>query len=233
MGRGLRRSRPVTLNENIMVYRELLKKAIPYYKKGRTGDVRHIQWLYYQLLKLRPVIKNKGYDFDILFALTILHDVGYSRIQKPFDPFDLPIRKLHAQESARIAREILNIAGFIRFKRKKTFKLIREHDAWAFKKPLQDPEWRIFSDLDFIWETSREGFDIVRRFLHQNRREFLNTVKQHYKNKKVTNPFFLSETEKLFIKKTKSHHTLKGVVCDRLLFLGLQKSKISDSSHHL
>ncbi len=32
--------------------------------------------------------------------------------------------------------------------------------------------------------------------------------------------------------KNKSHHTLKGVVCDRLLFLGLQKSKISESSQN-
>jgi len=44
--------------------------------------------------------------------------------------------------------------------------------------------------LDFAWEGSIKGFDIVRKFLNQTRKEFLNTVKNDYKkNKKITRFF--------------------------------------------
>ena len=118
---------------------------------------------------------------------------------KGYNPYDLKIRKLHAKKSAEIAKIILKKADFQKTKIKKTLRLIEHHDDWAFNKPLKDPEWRVFTDIDFAWEASKKGFDIVRKFLNQNRKEFLNTVKQDYKNKQKTHPFFLNKSKRLFL----------------------------------
>lgn len=81
--------------------------------------------------------------------------------------------------------------------------MIKFHDNWAFNKPLKEAEWRIFTDLDFSWEASKSGFDIVRRFLHQNRKDFLNTVKNDYKEKQKNYPFFLEKSKRLFLQDLK------------------------------
>ena len=177
--------------------------AQPYYKKGRPGDIEHIKWLHSRLFDLEAIIKKEGYDFDIIYALTILHDVGYAKMPKGYDPYDLKIRKLHAEKSAEIASEIFEKVGFPRSKRRVALRLIKFHDNWAFNKPLKEAEWRIFTDLDFSWEASKSGFDIVRRFLHQNRKDFLNTVKNDYKEKQKNYPFFLEKSKRLFLQDLK------------------------------
>ena len=181
------------------MYKGIVALSMPYYKKGRAGDIEHISWLKERLFDLEPVIKRKGFDFDILFALTILHDVGYAKMPKGYNPFDLKIRKLHAEKSAEIAKSIFEKVNFPKSKRKKALRLIEHHDDWAFGKPLEDPEWRIFTDLDFAWEASKKGFDVVRRFLNQTRKEFLKTVQSHYIKKQKTSPFFLDESKRLFL----------------------------------
>ncbi|MBT7332492.1 HD domain-containing protein, partial [Candidatus Woesearchaeota archaeon] len=139
------------------------------------------------------------HDFDITYALAILHDVGYSKMPKGYNPYDLKIRKAHSKESSKIAKVILEKVNFPKSKRKKTLWLIEHHDDWAFGKSLEDPEWRIFTDFDFSWEASRKGFDVVRKFLNQNRREFLKTVQADYKIKQKRTPFFLTKSKKLFL----------------------------------
>ena len=182
------------------MYKEIVELSEPFYKKGRSGDLEHIKWLNCKLFDLEKTIKQKGYDFDIIYALTIIHDVGYAKIPRDYNPYDLKIRKLHAEKSAKIAQIILKKVNFPKSKIKKTLRLIKHHDDWAFDKPLKDSEWKIFTDLDFAWEGSIKGFDIVRKFLNQTRKEFLNTVKNDYKNKQITHPFFLEKSRKLFLK---------------------------------
>lgn len=182
------------------MYKEIVELAQPYYKKGRPGDLKHIAWLSSQLFGLEATIKKKGYDFDIIYALTILHDVGYAKMPKGYNPYDLKIRKLHAEKSAEVAQVIFDKVNFPKSKRKMALKLIQFHDNWAFNKPLKDAEWRIFTDLDFAWEASKTGFDIVRQFLNQNRVEFLDTIKKDYKEKQKNYPFFLEKSKKLFLK---------------------------------
>tara|TARA_Y100000310_G_C20298331_1_gene630510 strand:+ start:54 stop:647 length:594 start_codon:yes stop_codon:yes gene_type:complete len=181
------------------MYKKIVALSEPYYKKGRPGDTDHIKWLSSRLFDLEEIIKKKGYDFDIIFALTVLHDVGYAKLHKGYNPFDLKIRKLHAEKSAEVAEEIFEKVNFLKSKRKKTLRLIKHHDDWAFNKPLKDAEWRIFTDLDFAWEASKKGFDIVRKFLNQTRKEFLNTVKDDYKKKQKKYPFFLDKSKQLFL----------------------------------
>ncbi len=182
------------------MYGKIKSLAESYYRKGREGDIEHICWLEKKLFELRKIIEDNGYDFDVIFALTILHDVGYAKLPKGYNPFDLGIRRLHAEKSAEIADDIFKRVNFPKSKRRKTLRLIKHHDDWALGKPPKDPEWRIFTDLDFSWEASSSGFDIVRKFLKQNRKQFLKTVQDHYKRKQKNNPFFLRESKKMFLK---------------------------------
>jgi len=181
------------------MYKEIVSLSKPYYEKGRFGDKIHIVWLWKRLFDLEKVIRKKGYDFDILFALIILHDVGYAKMSKGYNSYDLKIRKLHAEKSAEVAKIILAKVNFPKRKLSKTLRLIKHHDDWAFDKPLKEPEWRIFTDLDFAWEASIKGFDIVRKFLNQNRKEFLETVKKDYFRKQKLCPFFINKSKQLFL----------------------------------
>jgi len=182
------------------MYEEIVALSKPYYEKGRPGDKVHVFWLQKRLFDLEQIIRKKGYDFDILFALTILHDVGYAKMPKGYNPYDLKIRKLHAEKSVEVAKVILAKVNFPKRKFTKTLRLIKHHDDWAFDKPLEDPEWRIFTDLDFAWEASIKGFDIVRKFLNQNRKEFLETVKKDYSRKQKSYPFYINKSKQLFLK---------------------------------
>ncbi len=181
------------------MYMKMVALAQPYYKKGRPGDIEHIKWLHSRLFDLEAIIKNKGHDFDIIYALTILHDVGYAQMPKGYNPYDLKIRKLHAQKSAEIAKIIFERVHFPKSKRRTALRLIKFHDNWAFNKPLKEAEWRIFTDLDFAWEASKGGFDIVRLFLKQTRVEFLQTIKKDYTEKQKNYPFFIEKSKKLFL----------------------------------
>ena len=185
------------------MHEEIVTLAMPYYKKARPGDVEHITWLKEQLYGLRLEIIEKGYDFEVIFALTILHDVGYSKMPKNCNPYDLKIRKAHAKASAVIAKKILRKVGFPRTKVRKALYLIEHHDDWAFGKTLKDPEWRVFTDVDMSWEASRKGFDIVRKFLGQTRKEFFKTVKKDYTEKQKERPFYIEKTKKIFLQDMK------------------------------
>lgn len=182
------------------MYIKMVALAQPYYKKGRPGDIEHIKWLHGRLFDLETIIKKEGYDFDIIYALTVLHDVGYAQMPKGYNPYDLKIRKLHAEKSAQIANIIFERVRFPKSKKRKALRLIKHHDDWAFNKPLKDAEWRIFTDLDFAWEASKSGFNIVRNFLHQTKAEFLDTIKKDYKEKQKNYPFFLEKSKRLFLK---------------------------------
>ncbi len=181
------------------MYKEIFAQSMLYYKKGRVGDIEHICWLKEMLFDLEAIIRKKGIDFDVIYALTILHDVGYAKLPKGYNPFNLKIRKLHAEKSAEIAKDIFEKVDFPKSKRKKAIRLIKNHDDWAFGKPLTNAEWRIFTDIDFLWEVSKKGFDVVRKFLNQSRKEFIKTVQSHYAKKQKNNPFFLYESKRLFL----------------------------------
>lgn len=185
------------------MYKKIAELAKPFYKLGRPKDLEHIKWLVQKLFNAEELIRSKGYDFDIIYALTVLHDVGYAKLPKGYNPFDLETRKSHAEESAKIAEVILNKVNFPELKRKKTLRLIRHHDDWAFGNPPKDPEWRIFTDLDFSWEASKIGFDIVRMFRNETRSEFLKTVERHLKRKEKNEPFYFQELKESFYKDLK------------------------------
>jgi hypothetical protein len=60
----------------LMDHDKLLILATPYYEKGRPGDLQHIAWLQRRLIELKRRIDDAGHDFEVTYAVTILHDIG-------------------------------------------------------------------------------------------------------------------------------------------------------------
>ena len=158
------------------VYGEILQKALPYYEQGRKGDVEHVKWLFEIVTKY---VDESEIDFDVLMPVVILHDVGYSKVPKGSDPFNLDIRKLHSEAGAKIAEQILMEVDYPEGKVAEVKRLILKHDNWAFGDSFADePVLRIFNNFDFMWMASKKGFDIVRKFMKQEPKEFYEQIQK-------------------------------------------------------
>lgn len=161
------------------IYKKILEKAIPFYEKGREGDVEHIKWLSQVITKY---IDESEVDYDILIPVVLLHDVGYSKVPKGSNPFDLDIRKFHSEEGAKIAEEILEELDYPKDKINEIKRLILKHDNWTFGDDFADePVLRIFNNFDFMWMVSEKGFDIVRKFMNKEPKEFYEQIQEFQK----------------------------------------------------
>lgn len=158
------------------IYKKILQKALPLYEKGREGDVEHIKWLSEVITKY---VGESEVDYDILIPVVLLHDVGYSKVPKGSNPFNLDIRKLHCKEGAKIAEKILLDLNYPKDKIYEITKLILKHDNWAFGDTFEDePVLAAFNNFDFIWMASEEGFDIVRKFMDKEPKEFYEQIEK-------------------------------------------------------
>lgn len=179
------------------IYRKILEKAIPYYQKGREGDVEHVKWLSRTVPKF---INESEVDLDILIPVVILHDVGYSKVKAGANPYDLDVRKLHSEEGAKIAKQILEELNFPKEKTAEIKRLILKHDDWAFGDSFSnEPILRILNNFDFLWMASEKGFDVVRKFLNQAPAEFYKQIKLFRKtNKEESRDWFDKRLEKYY-----------------------------------
>ncbi len=145
------------------IYKQILEKALPLYEKGREGDVEHIKWLY----KIVPKFADKyEIDFDILIPVVILHDIGYSKVSKGSNPMNLDTRKLHMEEGAKIASEILEGLKYPKNKIAEIKRLVSKHDNWAFGDNYADePVLRLFNNFDMLWVLTKEGFIFYQEIL--------------------------------------------------------------------
>jgi len=171
------------------IYNQILEKALPYYEKGRDGDVEHIKWL----VKVVPkYVDESEIDFSLLMPVIILHDVGYAKILEKNDPYNLDNRKLHSEEGAKIAGKILEELNYPKKKITKIKKFILRHDDWAFGESFNDePVLKVFNNFDFVWMASKKGFQIVRKFLNLNPADFYQEIiKSKNKNKKEGRDWF-------------------------------------------
>jgi len=158
------------------VYKKILEKALPYYEAGRQGDAEHVRWLVETVPKF---VDESEVDFDILIPVVILHDVGYAKVPQGSDPFNLDIRKLHSEEGAKIAEQILEEVDYPKDKIKEIKRLTLKHDNWAFGDSFEDePVLRIFNNFDFTWMASKEGFDTVRKFMKQKPKQFYEQIQK-------------------------------------------------------
>lgn len=179
------------------VYKKILDKAIPYYKIGREGDVEHVKWLFDTVPRF---IDEDDVDFDVLIPVVILHDVGYSKVEKGSNPYDLDIRKFHSKEGAKIAEQILLGLDYPKDKIAEVKRLVLKHDDWAFGDSFEDePILRIFNNFDFMWMASEEGFDIVRKLTKKSPEEFYEQIKAFQKRNE-------EEGRKWFSKRIEQHY---------------------------
>jgi len=179
------------------IYKKILEKALPLYEKGREGDVEHIKWLAEVIMKY---VGESEVDYDLLIPVVLLHDVGYSKVSKGSNPFDLDIRKSHSEEGAKIAEEILSELNYPKEKINEIKRLILKHDNWAFGDDFADePVLRIFNNFDFMWMTSEKGFGIVRKFMKKEPKEFYEQIKEFQrKNKEEGRKWFNEKIEGLY-----------------------------------
>jgi len=179
------------------IYKQILNKSIPYYEEARKGDIEHINWLFNIIPKY---INKTEIDFDILMPLVILHDIGYSKVPKNSNPYNLDIRELHSKEGAKISEKILISLKYPKSKIKEIKRLILKHDNWAFGDDFSDePALRIFNNFDFMWMASEKGFDIVRRFMKKTPKEFYKQIKDFEKtNKKQGRKWFNKKIQELY-----------------------------------
>ena len=181
------------------IYQQILKEALPYYEKGRNGDVEHIKWL----VKVVPkYVDESEIDFSLLIPVIILHDVGYAKVPEKNDPYNLDNRKLHSEEGAKITEKILRKLNYPQDKIAKIKKFVLHHDDWAFGESFKDePVLKVFNNFDFIWMTSKKGFQIVRKFLGLNKKEFYQQIPKYYKKNNEEGRTFFNKNIELFYKK--------------------------------
>ena len=158
------------------IYKKILEESISFYKKGREGDVEHIKWLSEVITRY---VDESEVDYEILIPVVLLHDVGYAKVPKGSDPYNLNIRKLHSEEGAKIAKKILEKLNYPKERIEEIKRLILKHDNWAFGDDFADePILRIFSNFDFMWMASEKGFDIVRKLMKKEPKEFYEQIKK-------------------------------------------------------
>lgn len=179
------------------IYKDIWKLAKPYYKIGRPQDIDHIVWMIQDALK---VCKAEKIDETILLPLVILHDVGYSQIPKD-NSFKIIIRKSHMQKGAKLAKEILEKLNYSINKTEKISYYVSVHDNWALGDNIiykKDKILGTFNDLDFIWMTTKKGFDSVRKIMKKKPQEMLEWVENN--EKLIKRPFKTKIVKKLWKK---------------------------------
>ena len=134
------------------IYLKIWKLAKPHYKKGRPYDIAHIEWM---MKESEKVAEKENFDKKLLMPISILHDVGYSVVEKKnMDKKRQEIKKIHMKEGAKISREILEKVGYQKDYTQKIVHYISVHDNWVFgdNSPFKEcKEMAVFNDLDFLW----------------------------------------------------------------------------------
>ena len=178
-------------------YQQIWKLAKPYYKKGRPMDIDHIEWMMKDALL---VCKKENLDDTLLLPLVILHDVGYAEVPKD-NPYNLDLRKAHMKAGKKIAKEILEKVNYPKDKIKTISYYVSVHDNWALgnnKIYQKDVILGTFTDLDFIWMTTKKGFPAISKILKKNKKEMVQYIENN--EKLVERPFATKTVKELFQK---------------------------------
>ena len=75
-----------------------------------------------------------------------------------------------------------------------------KHDNWAFGDDFADePVLRIFNNFDFMWMASEKGFDIVRKFMKKESKEFYEQINEfQQKNEEEGRKWFNKKIEDFY-----------------------------------
>ncbi len=178
------------------IYLELWKAAKPYYEKGRSMDIDHIEWM---MNDATFVCKKENLDDTLLLPLAILHDVGYAELPKD-NPFKLNLRKAHMKAGAIIAKRILEKITYPKEKIDKITNYVSIHDNWAFGENdiyKKDVILGAFNDLDYLWMATPKGFQALMKILNKNPKEMIMYLENDDKPK--LRPFSTKTTKNLYL----------------------------------
>ncbi|MFA6888429.1 MAG: hypothetical protein WC254_02950 [Candidatus Woesearchaeota archaeon] len=179
------------------IYTQIWLLAKPYYLKGRSMDIDHIQWMMKDALL---VCKEEQIDDSLLLPLVILHDVGYFGLDSQ-DPFSVLSKKEHMKKGAKIADEILQKVDYSQNKIKSITKYISVHDNWLLGDDTffkNDLILGVFNDLDYMWMATPKGFSLFLKLIHKTPQEMIQFLET---NEKLTRrPFCTKITKRLYEK---------------------------------
>ncbi len=178
------------------VYSKIRELAKPYYKKGRSMDLEHVEWMITEAL---TVCKKEGLDDSLLIPLVILHDVGYANIPKS-NPFNLDVREVHMVEGAKITKKILEKLNYPQNKIKKIAYYVSVHDNWAFgdMEYKKDKVLGALKDLDFIWMVTSKGFLALMKILKKTPEKMIDYIQSRPKEENLV--LTSKTTKKMFDK---------------------------------
>jgi putative nucleotidyltransferase with HDIG domain len=185
-------------------YIEIVRLAEPYYKKGRAADRLHhlvVAKMMQNLLK-----EKKGLDEEVMMAVALLHDIGYSKIPKDERKkhWSKSVMKNHMLLGAELATKILKKLDFSQPKIEKVYEIIATHDNPTLGLSLSTKEAEVIKEADILWMTTEEAFwlDVGRRMIEPE--EWLEVLEKRFTKEKEYTDYlktkFAKRRTKTFLK---------------------------------
>lgn len=142
-------------------FKKIWEIALPY--QDKRDDEGHARIVTEYAIKLCEIEKA---DDKIVVPAAILHDIGWSQLSKKeisliFDPNRTPkmereVRIKHQDEGVKLAKEILNEAGYPSNFFKPILEIISQHDT---RKNFLSTEDGAMRDADKLWRYTKIGFE--------------------------------------------------------------------------
>jgi|SRR3972149_686138 len=170
-------------------YLKIFLLASPLYLKGRSADKFH----HLVVAKMMEAIlkENSKLDSDVMMAVALLHDIGYSKIpkQKIGSFWAKKVKKDHMRIGAELARKILASIKFPQRKIYRVCEIIKTHDNPELGLAIDSYEARVLKEADILWMTTEEAFwlDIGRRQIQPE--EWLSTLEKRFNKDPEYKPY--------------------------------------------
>lgn len=184
------------------VNKKIWELAFPYQdKRNDEGHAKHVVCFAQKLL-----LQEKA-DSDVVIPAAILHDVGWSQVsvEDRYLAYISPqpeIRQKHQEEGAKLARKILERAGFSdKARAEHVLEIIFGHDTRVGSFSKEDA---LVRDADKLWRYSKIGFEANVRIKKITPREWYEKLEKYIGElgKYIEEEgFFFTETARAMAKK--------------------------------
>ncbi|OGZ26721.1 MAG: hypothetical protein A2365_02375 [Candidatus Nealsonbacteria bacterium RIFOXYB1_FULL_40_15] len=175
-------------------YQKIWKKCEPILRAGRGGDYEHALETVQMILDYKGQLKL---DLDILIPTAMMHDIGHIAILDEHLKYVTGAKKLinsklvHMLTGAKIAKDILESAGYDKDKSVEIIDIISMHDADSLKgininEFYNTDNKKIFHDFDRLDRFSEERIRLASP-RYENKEDLFKEVENSL------NLFFLDE----------------------------------------
>lgn len=168
-------------------YQKIWDLAVPYLKKGTMKDfITHTKHV---VKSMELLIKNEGGEERILIPSAILHDVGFSKIDKKLQSSKKLEEKREAQRqhlvlAKDIIQEILGKSGYNQNDIDRIVGIVEEH---KFHDP-EEKEKQLLIDADNLSDVWKEQFySDIKAYGHTPERVYIFRTKNEYYTKTARN----------------------------------------------